>query len=784
MIFDQKYRFPIWAATALIIIAIFGFQANRGFSIETNILSLLPETEKDPVIEQAIAVFTNNVTPKALFLLEGEDSQILQQAAELVVAKLNESNDFDQVIGRFDEEREKAFYELYFPYRYQLLSEKYRTILEGEDAGPQMTREAEKALYSPLTSVFSSMLDKDPLLLFPAFLQDLPGPPGSLSVRDGWLGAEKDGRSYILISANTHGDAFSPLAQKRVTAFLDGMGADLKARFAGVKFYVTGMIRYAAAGTEQAQSEVFTIGLGSMLGVLILFILVFRSLIPILTGLLPIGMGLLAAASLCFGVFPKVHMITLGFGAGLVGVCIDYTFHYFCEYFSESDRETPHSALRRIFPAISLGVITSVMGYAGMFIAPFPGLRQMALFSSAGLFFAWLTVVFAFPSLTRPGKRRRLLGLGFADAMICAWGRFRRPAVLVPGGLIAAIFLGWGLLKLGVDDDIRSLQKPPQHLKDEELKIREIAGSLDAGRFLLIEGESPDALLQNEEQVLAKLAKLKQNGELGFYQGVSMLLPSETLQARNKKLLQDALLPDQLARYLDDMEFEEPYRSQALADLAKPMEPLLPETFLNHPASQALRHLWVGPTSRGYASMILLGGFSDATPLEELEANRAGVHYIDKVGDYSALMERYRRLASILTCVSYLGIYLLLLFRYGWGRGTRVMLPPVIASLAALAVFGHLGRDINLFNILALLLVLGIGIDYTIFFAECRTPRPATMLAIMLSSCTTILSFGLLALSGTPVLSAFGLTVLVGIAAAFLLSPLAMPSCEGEKVHE
>ncbi len=80
----------------------------------------------------------------------------------------------------------------------------------------------------------------------------------------------------------------------------------------------------------------------------------------------------------------------------------------------------------------------------------------------------------------------------------------------------------------------------------------------------------------------------------------------------------------------------------------------------------------------------------------------------------------------------------------------------------------------NLFNYLALILVLGIGIDFTLFIAEARHELDATMFAITLSALTTMLSFGLLSLSGTYAVHSFGLTVLIGIACAYLLAPLAI----------
>jgi predicted exporter len=74
---------------------------------------------------------------------------------------------------------------------------------------------------------------------------------------------------------------------------------------------------------------------------------------------------------------------------------------------------------------------------------------------------------------------------------------------------------------------------------------------------------------------------------------------------------------------------------------------------------------------------------------------------------------------------------------------------------------------------MALLLVLGIGVDYALFFRETGSENPATLLAIALSSLTTLLAFGLLSLSATTAVHAFGLTILVGILVAFLLSPMA-----------
>jgi len=771
----ERFRLIAFCVGALALLGLFAFQVQRGLKLETNILALLPATEKDSVVEEAMAVFTRHVSAKMIFLIGHEDADKAARLAQELTAELEASGWFEDIGGRIEEDAERHFYDLYFPYRWQLLDEAARAALARGDAA-YLTRAAERELNSPMSSLYSRILEDDPLLLFPAYMRSMPEPPGDLGVRDGWVGTRRDGVSYIMITAGSRDDAFSRRGQQRAAAFLDRL-YDRFAAEDGAELYTTGALRYAAFGAETAEREASTIGTGSILAVLLLFLAVFRSIRPMLLGLLPILFGLLTAAAVCFAVFSRVHLLTLAFGAGLIGVCIDYTFHFFCERWEHDGPEGGGKALRAIFPAITLGVVTSVMGYLGMLAAPFPGLRQMALFSAVGLLGAYATVVCCFPALARFRQGNRSRALSLAANFLGLWQKWKRQkAVVAVVGLALAVFVATGLWSLTPDDDVRRLQDPPAELLSDERFIRDLAGGVDASRFLLIEGATQDETLQRERQVHQRLARLREEGALGYFQGVSAMVPDTASQRDNRALLQKTMLgpEERLAGYMRSLGFADAAIAQSRAALAAPTEDALTVAeWLAHPASRMLRQFWLGATERGFATLTALGGIRDAGAVEALEDAFPNVHYIDKVADYSSLMQRYRRLATALTALSYVAVFLLLVFRYGWLRGAKATLAPVTAALTALAFLGHTGLSLNLFHILALLLVLGIGIDYTIFFAESRTAKPATMLAIMLSGCTTVASFGLLALSRTPFLSSFGLVVMIGIVTALLLSPAA-----------
>jgi len=148
-----------------------------------------------------------------------------------------------------------------------------------------------------------------------------------------------------------------------------------------------------------------------------------------------------------------------------------------------------------------------------------------------------------------------------------------------------------------------------------------------------------------------------------------------------------------------------------------------------------------------------------------------GVQWVDKVGEISSVLGRYRKYMGWVVLLSYFAVYGLLYPRYR-SRTWRVLAPTALASMATLALLGMAGQNLQLFHVLALMLLLGVGVDYGIFLHEHPSRRDAiAWLAVGLSALSTLLSFGLLSLSKTPALQAFGLTMLIGTITVWLIVP-------------
>ena len=110
----------------------------------------------------------------------------------------------------------------------------------------------------------------------------------------------------------------------------------------------------------------------------------------------------------------------------------------------------------------------------------------------------------------------------------------------------------------------------------------------------------------------------------------------------------------------------------------------------------------------------------------------------------------------------------------GFRAAAAMVAPACLGMLIALAGGALAGAPVTLFTVLALILLLGFGVDYTVFLAEGGSSDPSALLGVLLAAMATLISYGLLAFSHTPALRGFGLTLALGVAGTVLLSFLAL----------
>ena len=116
--------------------------------------------------------------------------------------------------------------------------------------------------------------------------------------------------------------------------------------------------------------------------------------------------------------------------------------------------------------------------------------------------------------------------------------------------------------------------------------------------------------------------------------------------------------------------------------------------------------------------------------------------------------------------------FMILLQKISLKSAVLITFPSVFGVLTSLCLSQSILGSLNLFNLLGGILIFALGVDYSFFYYFNRADNLLTAKAIEISTLTTISSFGVMALSSTPAVEAFGLTVLFGIITTWLVVPL------------
>lgn len=762
--------------------------AHHRLQIDSDLLSLLPAPQRDPVNTAAMQRLAT-LGQRHLVLLIGTSSDSRRtRAAAAAAQSLVQSKAFTHVIANTNDlaspaQRQKLK-AMYFQHRFHLLAPVDAAAL-AQLAGPPSGDDAQarahfidraKANLYGLGIGSGSRFSDDPLGLASAYRDAVTAGAlgkvriatnGSLYVR------AADGRRYSVLFAQSRRDSFNISAQANQLAALAHARAAARAVAPKADIIASAVVRHAAAATRRARHEVTLIGTGSLVGILILMVWAFGSIRPFVLSVVVIAGGVLLATVVTGLVFGNLNIITLVFGASLVGVAVDYCLHLFAQRWHTP---APRAALHHVLPAVSLGLLTSVLAYGGMAVAPFPGLRQIAVFAASGLVGAWLGVILLLPATAGPAPRsgsaiRCARGwlLHGAPRMGAAHRRWLLGALAIAFALCATI----AVLGLNPDDDVRILYNPPPNLQQADTQVASLLGASIANRAIIIHGKTPDAVLDTEAAIVQALAAPAT--PVARVQAITRAYPPPAMQRRNYNRLAHTLYAADgpVPRLLAGAGFKPAAIQAHLQDFRAHRKDVLSfDQWLASPASAGLRDLWLGKVGQQWASMVRVREVDDQTALTQIVASHKNATLINRVAEVSALIGRYRHLTTWLLIGAYGLAWLLLCWPFGALGALTTLMPPMLASVAVAALFALTGWPFSLFNLLAMILLLGLGADYGIFLRMADTDQAPAMLAVALSAATTLLAFGLLAFSATPALHGFGLTLSLGLAITFLLASL------------
>lgn len=748
--------------TLFLFVALFSmglWYAIDSISIHADLADLLPSgaTETQQLLMREIkAGLAGRLT---LIGLEGTDPDRLADISLRLSARLSDSGLFEYVANGRQAwtQREQ---DLLFRARYVLSADIGPAAFEPSALRASLEQRLND-LRSPLAPMMKAYVQADPTGEFTKILRSWSGWNAPRKYRDVWFSNDLK-RAFLVVETRAPGldtDA-QAMAQQAIQDAYDDVSRDSAD---GIRLVMTGPGVIAVSVQQTIEKDAWRLSVIAA-GLVFLFLYIcYGSVILIALSLIPLSSGVLAGMAAVNALFGFVHGITLGFGITLLGIVDDYPIHLFSHL---TGRTPPITVMRDIWPTMRVGVVTTAIGFSALLLSGFPGLSQLGVFSIVGLLSAAGVTRWVLPFFVPPGLAPRRTGAGLSQAV----DYLTRARWIVPGSTILAGLFLFSSSSPFWEHDIEHLNPVSEAQKTRDQKLRSELGAPDVRDVLLVQGRTDEDVLLQCEVLAVKLDRLVREHALESYDIVSRYLPSRHVQRERQSGLPDRT---SLEHALHMARVGLPFKPAAFTQFLDAVETARTQSPLDHAALEGTAlglkvNALLSERQGRWIAIVPLRGVSDRSKLRTLAAESASqsVLYLDMKEESNSLVSAYRHRTVILVGAGIVIIGLLLLIdTRDVQMVLRILVPIGCAIIVVSACLHAFGERLSLFHIASFLLVIGLGLDYALFFNRrhgTETERDRTIYGLLVCSTTTILVFGVLMTSHIPILKAIGTTACLG----------------------
>ncbi len=813
---------PLVTAAAVAILALLVAVGVIRFRFVTQMTDVMPGGADR---ERMVSVL-ENFKLTALLLIHAEDHRDAADPDDLVelldhvAGELEASGHFKQVFYRVPADEQQRVYEAIFPRRYHLLPEDQAADRTSPEGLRKAIARTAMRLTSPESSFTEPLLRKDPLGFGEAVLARALTGQNQFDVelyRGRFLSVD---RRHGMALAEPLGTGMDLTEMERVLELTAEVidGALVQERFAGLHVEAAGGPVYSLASANVIRRDVKLAMSATAVGILLIFLMFFRNLRVLLFAYTPPVLGVGAGVAALGYAFGGAHGLSMGFGAAMLGITVDYTIHLFTRVQQAEERlprvEALRETLREVTPSLSMGCLTTLIGFGTLMISDTKALRDMSMMALGGIATAFLLCAAIMPvAYRRLGGPRRDRGRGNRAA---ALGRVlarlgsaidRRPLPFLLAWAALSAGVGVSALGLSFDGDIRNLDYQPPEVRALDLRFQEAFGAGMAGAMVVVERPALEDALAANEQVAALLEEAAGEGLIASFSSAAPILPAvSTQEDRIAALTGPGRLAERVEAAALERGFVEGYFTPFAEELdevaAGAVAPLGPED-LAGTAIGTLLDRRIGQSSGQVQVLTLVETSDDGGPgegrrdlnegvfphqvAERIQAEVPGTIVVSFPDLAARLMHKVKadlaRLAGV--CGAALVLVLLVYYRRPT-RAALAMLPCVMGFVYGAGLLSLLDKPLNMINVCGVAICLGVCIDYGVFVVDritsdaTRGSAAATLgttgTGVLMSAITTVIGLGTMAVARNPSMSSMGLVVIFGVLGGLLTAGIGVPA--------
>lgn len=764
-----------------------------------DIFALLPADEPR-VAETRLALDRYRGLERIVIAIEHDDPRVLAAAVDDCDRALRELPGVKSVVSRVDRAAQEDFFNEYAGKAPLLFDDDFERELAPrltrQYFGAQLQRYVDEQAGSEGISI-ASRFRQDPFGFDELVYQRVAHLNGGFRGRIDGQGRilSEDGRFAVLfVEAD-----FASSDTGRGREFMEALEKTLPA---SVSSHVIGAHRSSVDNAVVLRRDMHLTIATSVIAIVLLFVVVFRSLTPIVLPLISVGFGFLLALGAQGWLRGELSAITMGFAAVLLGIAVDYSVHLIATYGSETGErhERARAAIVHVGRPAFVAALTTIAAIFMLRFSNFDGLHQLAEMAIAGIAGALAFALLAGPQLLRAAGPRAPASSMLRGVLvrISAWRRALGRAMVVVAPAVTGVLLVFAL-RVSFDGDVMNLDGKSAQTRESETRVQQAFGQETLSRTLLVSGgDNLDAALRENDLNARVLQRMHVPHE-----GLSWVLPARATQRENLERWRAFWSEPRIAALKTEMAAARAKRPDTGAEISFPAE-AMEERFADlfaairiaappaelDAATIRKKPLWAllaSYVSEGERTYIGATATIDPARVTELRAALPSAIVLNK-GSFVARMVGF--IQGDLLVVGGLAVVLVVLVLAMTFRSLRevlVALVPVAGGMIwTLGLMSLLGIPFNIINTLVTVFIAGLGIDYGIFFVQTwRGSRDAAEAekrlshagaGVVVAALTTLFGFGSLALANHPALFSVGVTTAIGVTSALLLTLFVVPT--------
>ena len=509
---SNKQTLAAWLIYHLGIVAFFAVTFiffHSQIKIDSDLFNLIPKSFAMDSVKKADEKMTSITGQNVFILVANPEFSEAKNVAVKVYEQLSESDNFESLTLYNDMNTLTDVTSFLYKYRWNMLDVDSIEKLNFPDGSgaESFAMNALSQAYGGFTMLPLDNLETDPFMLtehnLQVYLNALQKSGTAMTLTDGVLASENEGTWYVMVRG--------VLSKKGSALASENNGISEIYKTCGQ--YETGNTRFIYSGTtyhshqssNSAEKEIKLIAIVSMVIVIGMLLLVFRSPTPLLhsVGSIFVSVGVAFLANLA--VFKRMHIITLVFGTSLIGSCIDYSLHFFSHWAGNAKLKTGEEIRNQLLPGLTMAIVSSGICFAILLFAPFTLLKQMSLFCLVGLISSYLTTIAIYPRIALPkGNRVLKLVAPFEKILVVMQNKIVGRIVISVLFIFAFVSIYISRNDVKIKNNVLSLYKMEGKLLSDEIEAGKII-QYSPSAWYLVSGDTEEECLENEDPAIALL---------------------------------------------------------------------------------------------------------------------------------------------------------------------------------------------------------------------------------------------------------------------------------------